>query len=164
LQNIFSSRYLYCVYCHQWFMTESILYEWKHVQQNICSGLVLQPFWMFSTKILLLYIKIINHVVCKTFFQPDTFTVSIVTNDSWMDPFGMSASMYNKIFVVDYVLQPFWMLSYQNFVALHKTNNQVVCKTFFQANTFTVSIVTNDIWLNPFWMSGSMYNKIYVVD
>jgi len=26
-----------------------------------------------------------------------------------------------------------------------KNNNQVVCKTFFQADTFTVSIVTNDL-------------------
>ena len=80
----------------------------------------------FPTKILLLYIKINNQSVCKTFFQADTFTVSIVTNDLWLNPFGMHGSMHNKINVVDYVLQPFWMFSYQHFVALHN-NYQPGC-------------------------------------
>jgi len=37
---IFLLTYLYQVYCYQWCMGESILYQGKHVEQNISIGLI----------------------------------------------------------------------------------------------------------------------------
>jgi len=76
----------------------------------------------------------------------------------------MSGSMYNKIYVLIKFYSHFGCFPTKILLLYIKINNQGVCKTFFQADTFTVSIVTNDLWLDPFCMSLSMYNKIYVVD
>jgi len=61
----------------------------------------------------------------------------------------MSGSLYNKIYVLASILLPFWVFFYQKIIALG------ICKAFFQADTFTVYIVINDLWLSNFiWVEA----------